>query len=162
QALLRIYPGARRGTLVRPQPQESDCGVENVSASTCGGGPILPASACTHAIGTLRDPDTPVDILATHPLTAPVQDSARSVADRQSSMEYGNVIDARRRRHIWLCADDYGMSPAVNVAIRDLVVRGRINATSVMVVAPNFNRSEAVSLNILNASETRVAIGLHV
>jgi hypothetical protein len=28
-----------------------------------------------------------------------------------------------------------------------------------MVVAPNFNRSAAVSLNILNASETRVAIG---
>jgi YdjC-like protein len=80
-------------------------------------------------------------------------------------MKYGHVIDARRdgkRRHIWLCADDYGMSPAVNVAIRDLVVRGRINATSVMVVAPNFYRSEAVSLNILNASETRVAIGLHV
>jgi chitin disaccharide deacetylase len=55
-------------------------------------------------------------------------------------MKYWNVIDARRdgtRRHIWLCADDYGMSPAVNVAIRDLVVRGRINATSVMVVSPN-------------------------
>ena len=80
-------------------------------------------------------------------------------------MKYKNVIDARRddrRRHIWLCADDYGISPAVNVAIRDLVVRGRINATSVMVVAPNFYRSEAISLNVLNASETRVAIGLHV
>jgi predicted glycoside hydrolase/deacetylase ChbG (UPF0249 family) len=80
-------------------------------------------------------------------------------------MKYGHVIDARRdgkRRHIWVCADDYGMSPAVDVAIRDLVVRGRINATSVMVVAPNFYRSEAISLNILNASETRVAIGLHV
>jgi predicted glycoside hydrolase/deacetylase ChbG (UPF0249 family) len=80
-------------------------------------------------------------------------------------MKYKNVIDARRdgtRRHIWLCADDYGMSPTVNVAIRDLVVRGRINATSVMVVAPNFYRSEAASLNILNATETRIAIGLHV
>jgi hypothetical protein len=55
-------------------------------------------------------------------------------------------IDARRngtRRHIWLCADDYRISPAVNVAIRDLVVRGRINATSVMVVAPSFYRSNA-------------------
>jgi predicted glycoside hydrolase/deacetylase ChbG (UPF0249 family) len=80
-------------------------------------------------------------------------------------MKYKNVIDARRdatRRHIWLCADDYGISPAVNVAIRDLVVRGCINATSVMVVAPSFHRSEAVSLNILNASKTRAAIGLHV
>jgi predicted glycoside hydrolase/deacetylase ChbG (UPF0249 family) len=65
-------------------------------------------------------------------------------------------------KRIWLCADDYGISPSVNAAIRDLVVRGRINATSVMVVAPSFHRSEARALNILNASERRVAIGLHV
>ena len=65
-------------------------------------------------------------------------------------------------RRIWLCADDYGISTGVNTAIRDLVVRGRINATSVMTVAPAFNRAEALSLSILNASTQRVAIGLHV
>ena len=27
-------------------------------------------------------------------------------------------------RHIWLCADDYGISPGVNRAIRDLIKRG--------------------------------------
>jgi chitin disaccharide deacetylase len=66
------------------------------------------------------------------------------------------------RRRIWLCADDYGLAPGVNAAIRDLVVRGRINATSAMVAAPGFNRSEAASLNILNAGTQRVAIGLHL
>jgi hypothetical protein len=65
-------------------------------------------------------------------------------------------------RRIWLCADDYGISSAVNTAIRDLVVRGRINATSVMVIAPSFHRSEAISLQVLNAGLQRVAIGLHV
>jgi predicted glycoside hydrolase/deacetylase ChbG (UPF0249 family) len=65
-------------------------------------------------------------------------------------------------KRIWLCADDYGISPSVNAAIRDLVVRGRINATSVMVLAPSFHRSEARALDSLNASERRVAIGLHV
>jgi predicted glycoside hydrolase/deacetylase ChbG (UPF0249 family) len=65
-------------------------------------------------------------------------------------------------RPIWLCADDYGMSPAVSKAIRDLVMRGRLNATSVMVAAPSFDRSEAASLNMLNAGARRVAIGLHV
>ena len=65
-------------------------------------------------------------------------------------------------RPIWLCADDYGISPAVNGAIRDLVLRGRINATSVMVVAPSFHRAEAVPLSLLNAGTARVAIGLHV
>lgn len=65
-------------------------------------------------------------------------------------------------RRIWLCADDYGISPSVNAAIRDLVLQGRLNATSVMVVAPTFNRSEALSLAILNAGTQRVAIGLHV
>ena len=65
-------------------------------------------------------------------------------------------------RPIWLCADDYGISPAVNGAIRDLVLRGALNATSVMVVAPSFDRSDAISLNLLNAGVSRVAIGLHV
>jgi predicted glycoside hydrolase/deacetylase ChbG (UPF0249 family) len=76
-----------------------------------------------------------------------------------------NAIAAPRapaRRRIWLCADDYGISPGVNAAIRELIVRGRINATSVMVAAPSLNRSEAVSLNMLNAGGARVAIGLHL
>ena len=42
-------------------------------------------------------------------------------------------------RHIIICADDYGISPAVSAAIRDLIARGRINATSVMVAAPKFD-----------------------
>jgi predicted glycoside hydrolase/deacetylase ChbG (UPF0249 family) len=67
-----------------------------------------------------------------------------------------------RQRRIWLCADDYGISPAVNAAIRDLVMRGRINASSVMVAAPSFTRSEARSLSFLNAGGRRVAIGLHL
>jgi predicted glycoside hydrolase/deacetylase ChbG (UPF0249 family) len=69
---------------------------------------------------------------------------------------------AAERRQIWLCADDYGISAAVNAAIRDLVSRGRINATSVMVAAPSFHRSEAISLSLLNSGKQRVAIGLHL
>jgi predicted glycoside hydrolase/deacetylase ChbG (UPF0249 family) len=65
-------------------------------------------------------------------------------------------------RRIWLCADDYGISRTVDGAIRDLVVQGRLNATSVMVAAPSCDRAEAVALAILNASVKRVAIGLHV
>jgi predicted glycoside hydrolase/deacetylase ChbG (UPF0249 family) len=65
-------------------------------------------------------------------------------------------------RRIWLCADDFGISSSVNTAIRDLVVRGRLSATSVLVVAPSISRSEAVSLNMLNSVAPRVAIGLHV
>jgi chitin disaccharide deacetylase len=67
-----------------------------------------------------------------------------------------------RRRRIWLCADDYGISTAVNAAIRDLVLRGRVNATSVMVVSPSFQRAEAIPLAMLNVGADRVAIGLHV
>ncbi len=63
---------------------------------------------------------------------------------------------------IWLCADDYGISPSVNAAIRDLLARGRINATSVIVVAPSFHRTEATALDALNAPARRMAIGLHV
>ena len=65
-------------------------------------------------------------------------------------------------RRIWLCADDYGISPGVNAAIRELIQRGRINATSVMVAASHFSSDEAAALDILNSGEKRVALGLHV
>ena len=63
-------------------------------------------------------------------------------------------------RHIWLCADDYGISPAVSAAIRELTARGLINATSVMVVTPSFSASEASALR--EAAAKRAAIGLHL
>jgi chitin disaccharide deacetylase len=69
-------------------------------------------------------------------------------------------MSERARRRIWLCADDYGIAPSVNVAIRDLIGRGRINATSVMVAAPSFGRVEATAL--LEQARSRAAIGLHV
>jgi hypothetical protein len=69
--------------------------------------------------------------------------------------------DAAPRR-IWLCADDYGISPGVNRAIRDLVERGRINATSAMVVGPALGRGEAAALRTAAASSRRCAIGLHL
>jgi predicted glycoside hydrolase/deacetylase ChbG (UPF0249 family) len=80
-----------------------------------------------------------------------------SAAEHQDA----TVADPASRR-IWLCADDYGISPSVNTAIRELIMRGRLNATSVMVVAPSFRRAEAISLGILNSGHQRVAIGLHV
>ena len=54
--------------------------------------------------------------------------------------------DAAPPRRIWLCADDYGISPGVNRAIRDLIERGRLNATSVMVVGPAIGRDEVTAL----------------
>jgi len=64
-------------------------------------------------------------------------------------------------RRIWLCADDYGLSPGVNRAIRDLIGRGRLNATSVMVVGPAIGREEAAALQEVAAQNPRCAIGLH-
>ena len=63
-------------------------------------------------------------------------------------------------RHIVLCADDYGISPAVNGAIRDLIARRRINATSVMTPAPSFTPAETAAL--LRAAGSGAAIGLHL
>jgi len=65
-------------------------------------------------------------------------------------------------RRIWLCADDYGISPSVNAGIRELILRGRINATSVMVAAPHFDGDEAAALDTLNSGEKRAALGVHV
>lgn len=61
-------------------------------------------------------------------------------------------------RHFWLCADDYGIAPGVNAAIRELVGQGRLNATSVMVVAPSCTRGEVDALKTAG----KAAIGLHL
>jgi len=63
-------------------------------------------------------------------------------------------------RRITLCADDYGISEGVNRAIRDLIERRRLNATSVMVVAPAATREEAEALSRVAAEGCE--IGLHV
>jgi chitin disaccharide deacetylase len=64
-------------------------------------------------------------------------------------------------RRIWLCADDYGISPGVNRAIRDLIENGRLNATSAMVVGPAIGRDEANALKASAKASPRCAIGLH-
>ena len=63
-------------------------------------------------------------------------------------------------RRVWLVADDYGISPAVSAAIRDLIARERLSATSVMTTTPSFSREEAAAL--LDVAGSRAAIGLHV
>jgi predicted glycoside hydrolase/deacetylase ChbG (UPF0249 family) len=65
-------------------------------------------------------------------------------------------------RRIWLCADDYGLADGVNRAIRDLIARGRLNATSVMVVGSAIGRAEVAALQETAAASPRCAIGLHV
>lgn len=65
-------------------------------------------------------------------------------------------------RSIILCADDYGIAPGVNAAIRDLIARGRLNATSVMTVAPSFDPDETSALVRLRNDGRRIAIGLHL
>jgi chitin disaccharide deacetylase len=65
-------------------------------------------------------------------------------------------------RRIWLCADDYGISPGVNRAIRDLIEKRRLNATSAMVVGPAIGRDEVKALKAAASANPRCAIGLHV
>lgn len=69
-------------------------------------------------------------------------------------------MSGAKPRHIWLVADDYGMAPGVNAAIRDLLARRRLNATSVMVVAQSFTAGEAAAL--IEAAGAGAAIGLHL
>ena len=67
-------------------------------------------------------------------------------------------MSQEKPRHFWLCADDYGIAPGVNAAIRELIARGRLNATSVMIVAPSCTPAEIDALK--NAG--KAAMGLHL
>jgi hypothetical protein len=70
-------------------------------------------------------------------------------------------MTAQPARRIILCADDYGISPAVNRGIRELIESRRLNATSVMVVGPAIGRDEAAALQDVTAGDA-CAVGLHV
>lgn len=63
-------------------------------------------------------------------------------------------------RRLILCADDFGLAPGVNDAILDLIGRGRLNATSVMVLPPTFSQAEAARL--AEVATGRAQIGLHL
>ncbi|PWC31127.1 ChbG/HpnK family deacetylase [Azospirillum sp. TSO35-2] len=56
-----------------------------------------------------------------------------------------------------LCADDYGLAPGVNAAIRELIAAGRLTATSVMSLCPHW-RPEA---DALRALKDKADVGLH-
>ena len=58
---------------------------------------------------------------------------------------------------IIVCADDYGLTPGISKAIRDLAGAGRISATSAMTVSPYW-QAEGVALRALGAG---IAVGLH-
>jgi len=80
--------------------------------------------------------------------------------DEVASRRDSSALQPKGLRKLWLCADDYGISPAVDRGIRDLIGRRRINATSVMVTAPSFSAAAAASLAEI-AAPNRTAIGLH-
>ena len=63
-------------------------------------------------------------------------------------------------RRIVLCADDYALAPGVSSAIRMLISRGRLNATSVMTLLPGLAK-EASAL-AATSTPIRLLIGLHV
>lgn len=68
------------------------------------------------------------------------------------------LIGAMSHHPVILCADDYGLSPGVSAAIRDLIERGRLTATSCMTVC-RFWPEEARTLKPL---ADRADVGLHL
>lgn len=59
---------------------------------------------------------------------------------------------------IVLCADDYGLSPGIGTAIRDLIARGRLTATSCMTGGPHWPAEAA----LLKPLRDRADVGLHL
>lgn len=57
-----------------------------------------------------------------------------------------------------LCADDYGLSPGIGVAVRDLLDRGRLSATSCMTAGPHWPAEAAR----LRPYAGRADLGLHL
>lgn len=63
----------------------------------------------------------------------------------------------RNIRTIVLCADDFGLTPAIDLGILDLVDRGRLSATGCMVAGSSFSLDAAA----LRERAGRIDVGLH-
>ncbi|MCW2243500.1 ChbG/HpnK family deacetylase [Azospirillum canadense] len=62
---------------------------------------------------------------------------------------------------VLLCADDYGLSPGVNEAIRDLIAAGRLTATSVMTLCPYWAEGAAPLKALSDRADMGADVGLH-
>jgi len=71
-------------------------------------------------------------------------------------MDPDSPPSAREYRRIVLCADDFGMNPAVDAGILRLAALGRLSATSLLVDGPCAER-DAPAL-----AETSLQVGLHL
>src|SRR5690554_2240069 len=60
------------------------------------------------------------------------------------------------KKQIVICADDFGMNPAVDAGILHLAGMGRLNATSCLVEGPSFAQGAK------QLSETGLQLGLHL
>jgi hypothetical protein len=65
---------------------------------------------------------------------------------------------SKSSKRLIVCADDYGISPAVSLGIRQLAAKGRLSATGVMASMPSWP-GEAPALRDLDG---KLAVGLHV
>lgn len=63
-------------------------------------------------------------------------------------------------KRIVVCADDYNLAPGVSKGIRELIAKGRLNATSVMTIFPGLEEEAKALAN--TPSPTPVQIGLHL
>lgn len=65
-------------------------------------------------------------------------------------------------RRLVVCADDYGISPAVSAGIRELATKGRISATGVMALMPFWPDDAAALAGLRRDLDGRLHVGLHL
>ncbi len=63
-------------------------------------------------------------------------------------------------KRIVICADDYNLAPGVSKSIRELIARGRLNATSVMTIFPGL--AEEAKALVETAAPGAIQLGLHL
>lgn len=63
-------------------------------------------------------------------------------------------------KRVVLCADDYNLAPGVSKSIRELIAKGRLNATSVMTLFPGL--AEEAKALLATPAPAPLQIGLHL
>ncbi len=84
--------------------------------------------------------------------------SIGKVSLRPPSADVGQAANHAGPTRVVVCADDYGLSPGIGVAIRDLLQRGRLSATSAMTAGPYWPSEAARLKSFIGQAD----LGLHL
>ncbi len=91
-----------------------------------------------------------------------LDDRSAGAAQHRDVAAAESVVNTKAVRRLTLCADDFGQSAAISAGILQLIVAGRLQATSVLSQGPDWPASAPALKELVNHASALADVGLHL